>query len=184
MIRRKSHRLGTFGQVPQADGIVVCPQQPKNTFSDRQAADTVTFLLADARRQEVGAATINWITQTSFSPPLVAVGVKADSTHHHHIRDTGIFAVDILGKGQLDLAFNFFKTHEREGDSIGGQQCEAGKETGCPLLLNSPAWWECKVVGEVAEGDHTMFVGEVVEAGVRSEDQAILMRDHNLNYGG
>jgi flavin reductase (DIM6/NTAB) family NADH-FMN oxidoreductase RutF len=39
-------------------------------------------------------------------------------------------------------------------------------------------------VGEVAEGDHTMFVGEVVEAGVRSEDTSILMRDHNLNYGG
>jgi len=39
-------------------------------------------------------------------------------------------------------------------------------------------------VGEVAEGDHTNFVGEVVEAGVRSEDTAILMRDHNLNYGG
>ena len=53
MIRRKSHRLGTFEQVRQADGIVVCPQQPKNTFSDRQAADTVTFLLADARRQEL-----------------------------------------------------------------------------------------------------------------------------------
>ena len=53
MMRRKSHRLGMFGQVRQADGIVVCPQQPKNTFSDRQAADTVTFLLADARRQEL-----------------------------------------------------------------------------------------------------------------------------------
>ena len=89
--------------------------------------------------QEVGAATINWITQTSFSPPLVAVGVKADSTNHHHIRDTGVFAVNILGKDQLDLAFNFFKTHEREGDTIGGQQFEAGKETDCPLLLNSPA---------------------------------------------
>ena len=95
-----------------------------------------------------------------------------------------MFAVNILGKDQLDLAFNFFKTHEREGDTIGGQQFEACKETGCPLLPNSPAWWECRLVGEVAEGGHTMFVGEVVEAGVRSEDTAILMRDHNLNYGG
>ncbi len=59
-----------------------------------------------------------------------------------------------------------------------------GPETGCPLLLNSPAWWECKVVGEVAQGDHTLFVGEVLEAGVRREEPAILMRDHNLNYGG
>ena len=61
---------------------------------------------------------------------MVAVGVKADSTNHHHIKDTGVFAVNILGKDQLDLAFNFFKTHEREGDSIGGQQFEVGKETG------------------------------------------------------
>ena len=39
-------------------------------------------------------------------------------------------------------------------------------------------------MGEVAQGDHTLFVGEVLEAGVRREDPAILMRDHNLNYGG
>ena len=36
-------------------------------------------------------------------------------------------------------------------------------------------------MGEVAKGDHTLFVGEVVEAGVRGEDQTILMCDHNLN---
>ena len=47
-----------------------------------------------------------------------------------------------------------------------------------------PAWWECKLVGKVAKGDHTLIVGEVVDAGVRREDQAILMRDHGLNYGG
>ncbi len=40
------------------------------------------------------------------------------------------------------------------------------------------------MVGEVAQDDHTLFVGKVVEAGVQGEDQVILMRDHNLNYGG
>ncbi len=134
--------------------------------------------------QDIGAATVNWVTQTSFSPPLVAVGVKADSSSHQHIKDTGVFAMNVISNDQLDLAFNFFKSHERDGDSIGGQAFVAGPETGCALLANSPAWWECKVVGEVALGDHTLFVGEVLEAGVRSEDPAILMRDHNLNYGG
>ena len=134
--------------------------------------------------QNVGAATVNWVTQTSFAPPLVAVGVKADSGSHQHIKDTGVFAINIISKDQIDLAFNFFKSHGRDGNSIGGETFEAGPETGCPLLANAPAWWECKVVGEVALGDHTLFVGEVLEAGVRSEDQAILMRDHNLNYGG
>ncbi len=134
--------------------------------------------------QDIGAATVNWVTQTSFAPPLVAVGVKADSGTHQHIKDTGVFAVNTISKDQIDLAFNFFKSHEREGDTIGGEAFEAGPETGCPILANSPAWWECKVVGEVAHGDHTLFVGEVLEAGVRNEDPTILMRDHNLNYGG
>ncbi len=134
--------------------------------------------------QDVSAATINWVTQTSFKPPLVAIGVKADSLVHQHIKDTGVFAVNVIGKDQKDLAFTFFKPNKREGNSIGGESFEAGKETGCPLLLNLSAWWECKIVGEVAKGDHTLFVGEVLEAGVRREDQTILMRDHGLNYGG
>ena len=134
--------------------------------------------------EEVSASTVNWVTQTSFAPPLVMVGVKEGSTSHTHIKATGGFAMNVIGKEQKDMAFNFFKSHEREGSSVGGEQFEDGKETGSPLLLSSPAWWECKVVGEVAQGDHTSFVGEVLEAGVRSEGQTILMCDHGLNYGG
>ena len=144
------------------------------------------FVLTSRSRdgQEVGAATVNWITQASFAPPLVAIGVKADSTSHQYIKDTGVFAINVINKDQISTAFNFFKTHQREGNSIGGEQFELGRETQCPLLVNSPAWWECKVVGEVAKGDHTVFVGQVVDASVRREGQTILMRDHNLNYGG
>ncbi len=134
--------------------------------------------------QDVDAATVNWLTQTSFSPPLIAVGIKADSKTHSYVRDTGVFAVNVISGDQINMAFTFFKTQERDGDTIGGESFETGPQTGCPLLLNSPAWWECKVVGEVSQGDHTLFVGEVLEAGVRREDPAILMRDHNLNYGG
>jgi flavin reductase (DIM6/NTAB) family NADH-FMN oxidoreductase RutF len=82
------------------------------------------------------------------------------------------------------MVFNFFKGHQREENTIGGESFVDGPETGCPLLVSSAAWWECRVTGEVAQGDHTLFVGQVVEAGVRREDQTILMRDHNLNYGG
>ena len=134
--------------------------------------------------QDVGAATVNWLTQTSFSPPLVAVGVKADSGTHQHIKDTGVFAVNVIGSEQKDMAFTFFKPNQRDGNSIGGEEFEDSAETGSPLLLSSPAWWDCRVVGEVAVGDHTTFVAEVVDAGVRREDNAILMREHNLFYGG
>ena len=134
--------------------------------------------------QDLSASTVNWVTMTSFAPPLVAVGVKADSSSHAHITETGVSAVNVIGKEQVNLAFNFFKSHDPEGTSIGGESFEPGLEIGCPLLGNTPAWWECKVVGQVAHGDHTLFVGEVLEEGPRNEDNTILMRDRNLNYGG
>ena len=114
----------------------------------------------------------------------MAVGVKGDSGAHAHITETGVFAVNVIGQDQLDLASTFFKSLEREGDSIGGQEFVAGPEAGCAPLTGSPAWWECKLVGQLDQGDHTLFLGEVLEAGTRAEDQTILMRDHNLNYGG
>ena len=134
--------------------------------------------------KDVGAATVNWITQSSFSPKLVVAGVKADSGAHQHIKDTGTFAVNVLGKDQIDRAFNFFKSHERDGNSIGGQAFEPGPVTGSPPAHRMPSLVGVPGRGEVSHGDPTVFVGEVLEAGVRAEDQAILMRNHNLNYGG
>ena len=65
----------------------------------------LTSASADGR---VAAATVNWVTQASFEPPLVVVGVKADSGAHALIKETKAFALNVLGKGQGPLAFTFF----------------------------------------------------------------------------
>ena len=148
-------------------------------------------LTAEAGDGRVAAATVNWVTQASFAPPLVAVGVKADSGAHAVIKETGVFALNFLGKDQQGAAFAFFKPLERDGDSIGGEAFEKGP-SGAPLILSCPAWVECKIAGTVAGGDHTIFVGEVTAAGVRTEpegraDDAILwLKDlgDTVYYGG
>src|SRR6185503_8423955 len=113
------------------------------------------------------AATVNWVTQASFEPPLVAIGVKTDSHAHAIIKDTKAFALNVLGKGQQALAYTFFKPAERKGDTISGEPFKAGT-TGSPILANAPAFVECRLVSTVEQGDHSVFVGEVVEAGVRT----------------
>src|SRR5262249_55862205 len=41
------------------------------------------YVLTAANKEgKVAAATVNWVTQASFEPPLVVVGVKADSGGH------------------------------------------------------------------------------------------------------
>ena len=150
------------------------------------------ILTAEGKDGSVAAATINWVTQASFSPPLVVIGVKNDSGAHSIIKESGAFAINVLGKGQQGAAFNFFKSHEREGDSVGGEAFEKGT-TGAPLLLSTPAWFECKLTDTIEKGDHSIFAGEVVEAGLRKDlsegrvDEATLwMKDlgDKVFYGG
>ena len=68
-------------------------------------------LTAEGQNGAVAAATVNWVTQAAFAPPLVVMGVKTDSGAHAIIKETGEFALNILGKGQQGMAFNFFKSH-------------------------------------------------------------------------
>jgi flavin reductase (DIM6/NTAB) family NADH-FMN oxidoreductase RutF len=140
---------------------------------------------------QVGAATVNWVTQTAFSPPLVAVGVKTDSATYDVIKKSSSFALNMLGKGQQAIAFAFFRPAEVDGHKLSGEPFTTG-ETGAPLLENAQAAVECKLVEVVEQGDHHIVVGEVIAAAVHKSpegrpDEAILeMKElgDNVFYGG
>lgn len=148
-------------------------------------------LTAESGDGEVAAATVNWVTQASFEPPLVAVGVKVDSGAHTIVQQAGNFALNVLGKDQGNLAFAFFKPAQRDGDTISGQPYRRGT-TGAPILTGLPAFVECKVVEIVQKGDHSLVLGEVVEAGVsqapsgRADDVTLWLKDlgDKMYYGG
>jgi flavin reductase (DIM6/NTAB) family NADH-FMN oxidoreductase RutF len=149
------------------------------------------YVLTAEADGKVAAATVNWVTQASFQPPLVVVAVKTDSGAHDIIKRSKAFALNVLTKGQNGLAFNFFKSHERDGDSIGGEKFTAGT-TGAPILANAAAFVELKLVDTVEKGDHSVFVGEVVEAGLkapiegRADDKTLILKDlgEKTFYGG
>lgn len=148
-------------------------------------------LAAEGKDGSVTAATVCWVTQASFKPPLLALAVKADSGPHAIIKESRVFALNMLDKGRQDLATAFFKHVERDGDTVGGQPFEKGPN-GAPLLLNAAAWVECKLVDTVEGGDHSVFVAEVTEAGVRKapegrpDDAVLLCKDMGgkIFYGG
>ncbi len=148
-------------------------------------------LTAKGKDDTVTAATVNWVTQASFAPPLVVVGVKADSHSHPIIKESEAFALNVLGKDQGAIAFTFFKPATREGQTISGEPFRWGT-TGAPILEHAPAFVECRLVDSVERGDHSIFVGEVVEAGQakvpegRADDATLWLKDlgPNIFYGG
>jgi flavin reductase (DIM6/NTAB) family NADH-FMN oxidoreductase RutF len=151
----------------------------------------IYVLTAKAPDGTVAAATVNFVTQTSFNPPMVAVAVKADSSAREVVAKAGAFALNILGKGQQGAAFAFFKPIAPEGNKLGPEPFTAGT-SGAPLLDNAPAVLECKALQIVERGDHHIVVAEVIGADVRKQpegrpDDAVLaMRDlgEKVYYGG
>jgi len=149
------------------------------------------ILTARANQDKISAASVTWVTQASFDPPLVLVCVRMDSFIHEVMKDAGAFALNILGKQQGELASTFFKPAVHEDDKLSGAPYWTGK-TGSPILQDCPAYIDCRVVGTVAEGDHTVFLGQVVDAGVRMEitgrpdEQTLWVRDlgDKIFYGG
>jgi flavin reductase (DIM6/NTAB) family NADH-FMN oxidoreductase RutF len=151
----------------------------------------IYVLTADDGKGNVAAATVNFVTQSSFAPPLVTLGVKADSGAYQVLKAAGAFALNVLGKDQKGAAFTFFKPAKVEGGKISGMAFTKGV-TGAPLFPDAPAAIECKVRHIVEDGDHHVVIAEVVEAHLHKPitgrpDNAILeMKDlgDNVFYGG
>lgn len=131
------------------------------------------------------AFTATWLTQVSFTPPLVAVGIKKDSHSLEMIKIDRVFSVNILGKDQKALAEHFVRPAAVVGEKLASVPNRVGK-TGAPILEEAIAYVECEV-REIANehGDHALVIGEVVEAGVRSKDgPALTLLDTGWHYGG
>jgi flavin reductase (DIM6/NTAB) family NADH-FMN oxidoreductase RutF len=149
------------------------------------------YVLTASDGENYAAATVNWVTQASFQPPLVVAAVKEDSHAHQLIMHTNKFALNVLGKQQGPMAFTFFRPTEVDGQTLSGERFSPGV-TGAPILNKAPAFMECEVRGIVPFGDHTVFVGEVIEVGLNAEvegrpDEASLwLKDlgENIFYGG
>lgn len=130
-------------------------------------------------------STLTWISQCSFQPPLVMIAIQKTSQIHAAVVASGGLAVNVLGEGQKDIAKAFFKAPAGEGGLFGEQRYEPGPGTGAPLLTDVPAWLEARVTDKVERGDHTVFVAEIVGAGVRDEAaKPLLLSDTPWNYGG
>ncbi len=165
------------------------PNQKKTTL--RMIPYGLYVLTAQAADGTRAAATVNWVTQASFEPPLVVVGVKTDSQTYATLRAAGSFALNMLGKDQADVAYAFFKPAESDDRAIGGHSYRPGT-TRSPILDTAPAFVECRVGEIVEKGDHAIVVGEVIEAGVRKQpqgrpdDDVLWLRDlgPKIFYGG
>jgi flavin reductase len=123
--------------------------------------------------------TANSFTSVSLNPPLVLVCVLKDAAVHRAITDGESFAVSVLADDQEQVARYFANRSrprgEREFDAV---EWTRGRHTGVPVISGNVAWLECRLSAVYEGGDHSIFLGSVLEVGRGSGGDALLF------YGG
>lgn len=131
--------------------------------------------------------TINWVTQVSFEPKLLGVGIEKPALTHELVAEGGVFTLNTIAREDRAIVRKFTKPCEWDAaaSTLNGFAVHEGA-TGAPILDQAPAYLDCRVTQSVDLGGHTFFIGEVVDAGFQAEEatEVLRMEDTRMNYGG
>jgi flavin reductase (DIM6/NTAB) family NADH-FMN oxidoreductase RutF len=146
------------------------------------------YALTVKREGDEHGITANWVSQASFEPPMVVVAVESTSKMIEMIRDAHHFAISVFHEGQRDLADKLGRGAAGAAGAspkLKGIKTKPGPISGAPVLAEALGWVECRVVTTLPSGDHTLVLGEVVEAGVEHEEKrALTLQESGLKYAG
>ena len=143
-------------------------------------------LIGSRAGDERNGMTASWITQLSMEPVLIGVSVDNEAVTHRLIRDGGSFTVNLWNAEDTKVFVKFSKPATFDGDAmtLNGRSVRAG-QSGAPVFTEAVAWLDCLVRGTHDLGTHTLFVGEVVDAGIADDvARAAAMSDTRMKYGG
>jgi flavin reductase (DIM6/NTAB) family NADH-FMN oxidoreductase RutF len=131
--------------------------------------------------------TLNWATQLAFEPKLLGISVEREALTHTLIEAGGVFSLCIIDREDRAIVRKFTKPVEVDlaASTLNGFPVHAGT-TGAPILDQAAAFLDCVVRERVETGDHTLFVGEVVDCGFQKDEatEVLRMEDTRMNYGG
>jgi flavin reductase (DIM6/NTAB) family NADH-FMN oxidoreductase RutF len=133
---------------------------------------------------ETSGMTANWLIQSSFEPPMLALAVEANSHTCQVIQASGAFAVSLYESGQRQLAGSLGRTFAKHPDKLEGETWQPGPATGSPVLADALGWVECRVQSSTPSGDHILFIAEVVEAGQNRDGLPLTLKEAGFKYSG
>jgi flavin reductase (DIM6/NTAB) family NADH-FMN oxidoreductase RutF len=146
------------------------------------------YAITSTHGAESNAMVANWITQVSFDPQLIAVGLQKTSFSYGLIDKSKVFALNLFLKNDADLIKPYIKGREKNPDKMKGAKYSKGEITGCPILEGAAAALECKVVQIFETGaDHNIVLGEVINGlEIKSGEVAetLTLTDLGWSYAG
>ena len=114
--------------------------------------------------------TVSWASPVSSDPLQIAIAVYERHYSNDFLRSTKSFVVNVLRADDKRLAAHFARQSFQGEDKLKGLRTREAP-SGAAILEDALAWFDCEVTGMFPVGDHVLFVGKVLDAGVLGEGE-------------
>lgn len=121
------------------------------------------YVVTTRSGDRVNGMTAAWVSQVSLKPLLLMVSIAPTRYTHDLIKESRVFAINVLTSAQVDLGKRFGFASGRRVDKFAGLNYITAA-TGSPILPQAQAYFDLNLVATHPAGDHTLFVGQVAEA--------------------
>lgn len=149
---------------------------------------TGVTVVATTHHDMLHGMTANAFASVSLDPLLVLVCVDRDAGLHDLLATSKTFAVTILAEDQIQDAIWFASPRRPSGrDQFDGVLWRPGPATGSPVLAEGIAFLDCRLAEIHEGGDHSIFLGEVLDLGLLRPAEPLLFyagRYRRLDPGG
>ena len=121
------------------------------------------YVITTRAGDRINGMTAAWVSQVSLNPVQITVAIAPSRYTHSLIKESGIFAVNVLTSSQVELGKRFGYKSGRKIDKFAGLEWTSAT-TGAPILPQAHAYLDTRLIHTYEVGDHTLFVGDVVDA--------------------
>ena len=139
------------------------------------------YVLTSAADEAINGMIASWVSQVSYEPPLIMVAVHPKRYSHRLIEQGGGFVLHVISRSRTDY-LSRFKGADPQA-KFSSLNWTTG-QTGCPILSDCLAYLECELKTRYRPGNHSLFIGQVVEAGVFADEQPFATREYDGLYLG
>ena len=145
----------------------------------------IVAVIASSFNSRTSAMPASWITPVSVTPPLLAVAVSKKRFTYGLIISSHEFSVNIVPKRyikQIHFLGTVSGRDYKDKIKVSGLTSGKAKKISSPIILESIAIAECKLLKKIETGDHDTLIGEVVDYYSRLEYKSYL-KDVLLHLG-
>ena len=143
------------------------------------------YVVCSRKGAELNGQIANTVFQITSEPPTIAVSINKNNLTHDFVKESKVFTASVLCRDTpLSFIGRFGFKSGRDLDKLKDINYKIGKTQTPVVIDNAVAYLEAKVTQEVDVGTHTVFIGELVDADVISEEECMTYAHYHLAKRG